>query len=144
VRLAALLFPPAGLIVLWKTRGISIARKLFASIAILLYTVVYLVLVLAVMWKFFGLQYEFRGGMFPHFTWRKTLPDYEALEASRAGQKAPAAQTDTGGDYWNGFRGPARDGVEVHPGIGGDLARQHHEVVLDQRFGGDARARVLG
>jgi len=119
VRLAALLFPPAGLIVLWKTRGLSIARKLFASIAILLYAVVYVVLVLAVMWKFFGLQYEFRGGMFPHFTWRKTLPDYEALEASRAGQKTTAAQTRiaVGSIYWNGFRGPGRDGIYAERNI---------------------------
>ena len=119
VRLAALLFPPAGLIVLWKTRGISIARKLFASVAILLYAVVYLILVLAVMWKFFGLQYEFRGGMFPHFTWRKTLPDYEALEASRAGQKTTAAQTNLAGGsvYWNGFRGPVRDGIYAEQNI---------------------------
>src|SRR5688572_26708551 len=105
VRLAALLFPPAGLVVLWRTRGISIARKLFASLAIALYTIVYAVLVLALMWKFFGLEYEFRGGIFPHFTWQKTLPDYAALEASRAAQtRAPAStNTGTGSTYWNGF-----------------------------------------
>jgi len=40
--------------------------------------------------------------------------------------------------------GLARDRVEVDPGIGGDLAREHHEVVLDQSFGSDARAGVLG
>jgi hypothetical protein len=40
--------------------------------------------------------------------------------------------------------GLARDGVEVHARVGGDLAGEHDEVVLDERFGGDARARVLG
>jgi hypothetical protein len=39
--------------------------------------------------------------------------------------------------------GLARDGVEIHARVGGDLARQDHQVVLHQGFGGDARARVL-
>lgn len=113
IRLAALLFPPAGLLLLWTARGISIARKLFASLAIGLYTPIYLTLVLAVLWKFFGLEYEFRGGFFPHFTWRKTVPDYDALEASRAAREGKPATTGAtaAGTYWNGFRGARRDGI---------------------------------
>lgn len=79
----------------------------------LLYTVVYAVMVLAVLLKFFGLQYEFRGSGIPRFTWRKTLPNYEALEANRASQRAATAtnaQASTNA-YWTGFRGPARDGI---------------------------------
>jgi outer membrane protein assembly factor BamB len=104
------------LVLLWRTRGTSIARKLFASLTIVLYTFVYAVLVLAIMWKFFGLEYEFRGGLFPHFTWQKTVPDYEALEANRA-RKAHATATNVslGSTYWNGFRGPQRDGMYREP-----------------------------
>ena len=98
---------------LWRTRGVSIGRKLLASLAIVLYTPIYALLVLAILWKFFGLQYEFRGGIFPNLTWRKTLPDYSALEASRAAQKpeTPSTNVSVASTYWNGFRGPERDGV---------------------------------
>jgi outer membrane protein assembly factor BamB len=113
VRWAVWLCPPLGFILLWFAKGISVWRKLFASLFILLYTPVYLLLIVLILWKFFGLQYEFRGGLVPALTWRKTLPNYEKLEASRAQQRqsnevttnfaAPSA-------YWTGFRGPNRDG----------------------------------
>jgi outer membrane protein assembly factor BamB len=111
VRLIALLFPPAGLIVLWLTKGISAGRKLFASLVILLYVQVYAAGIIALLWKFSDLQYEFRGSGVPALTWRKTLPDYEKLEASRASQKQPVnPTTNSGSAYWTGFRGPNRDG----------------------------------
>jgi hypothetical protein len=40
--------------------------------------------------------------------------------------------------------GLARDVLEVDLRVGGDLAGEHHQVVLHQRLGGDARAGVLG
>lgn len=114
IRLTALLFPPAGLLVLWLTKGISLARKLFASLVILLYTPIYAAVIIVVLWKFFGMQYEFRGGGVPALTWRKTLPDYAKLEASRVARQqtsAPPTNSGTAGSaYWTGFRGPARDG----------------------------------
>ena len=137
--MAALLFPPAGLIILWRVRGISIARKIFASVAIILYSSVYMAVVLAVMWKFFGLQYEFRGGMFPHFTWRKTLPDYEALEASRAAQKTSTSQTNASADgstYWNGFRGPKRDGIYTERSIITNWSESGPPLLWKQPVGG--------
>jgi hypothetical protein len=39
--------------------------------------------------------------------------------------------------------GLARDGVVAHARVGGDLAGEHHQVVLDQRLGRDARVLVL-
>src|SRR5258705_4178161 len=76
VRLATWLCPPLGFVLLWLTRGIPVWRKLFASLFILLYTPIYLLLIVVILWKFFGLQYEFRGGLVPALTWRKTLPNY--------------------------------------------------------------------
>jgi len=97
--------------VLWLTKGISTGRKLFASLVILLYTPVYVVAIIIILWKFFGLQYEFRGSGVPALTWRKTLPDYDKLRASREAQrKSTAAITNTGAGHWTGFRGPSRDG----------------------------------
>jgi outer membrane protein assembly factor BamB len=111
VRLTALLFPPAGLIVLWLTKGISAGRKLFASLVIVLYMPVYAAGIIVILWKFFGLQYEFRGSGVPALTWRKTLPDYEKLQANRASHTSAAmAVTNAGTAYWTGFRGPNRDG----------------------------------
>ena len=98
---------------LWKARGISAGRKVFASFVILLYTLAYFALGVAVLMKFFGLTYEFRGGMVPRLTWHKTAPNYDALEASRAVQPRDGASNAVAATnvYWTGFRGPARDGI---------------------------------
>lgn len=68
------------------------------------------------MMRFCGLQIEFRGGMIPQLTFSKTLPNYAALEASRARQRASGTPIGTNSTsaqsaYWNGFRGPRRDGI---------------------------------
>jgi hypothetical protein len=39
--------------------------------------------------------------------------------------------------------GRSRDGVVANVCVRGDLARKHHEIILDERFGGDARGLVL-
>src|SRR5215207_10984015 len=93
IRLTALLFPPAGLLVLWLAKGISLGRKLFASLVIVLYMPIYAAAIIVILWKAFGLQYEFRGSGVPALTWRKTLPDYEKLQASRAAHKRSGAAT---------------------------------------------------
>lgn len=110
IRLHTLWCPPLGLWLLWRKPDLSILRKLFGSFGIALYSIVYAAAVIALLLAA-GMEWEFRGGMIPYLTFRKTLPNYEAVEASRRSQtNAPAAASAQTGSYWNGFRGPNRDG----------------------------------
>ncbi|MEW6303587.1 MAG: PQQ-binding-like beta-propeller repeat protein [Verrucomicrobiota bacterium] len=111
LRLATLLFPPLGLLLLWLAPA-SILRKLFGTLFIGFYSLLYAALIVAALVKFAGLQIEWRGGFGPSLTWNKTVPDYDAVEASRA-QQAKAATTPAArstSTYWADFRGPKRDG----------------------------------
>jgi outer membrane protein assembly factor BamB len=112
IRIATLLFPPLGLILLWRSEQATTGRKIFGTIGIGLYSVLYTGAIVALLVRFTGLELEWRGGFPPVFTWHKTHPNYDAVEASRRTQpKTPApppaslAQVD-----WPGFRGPRRDG----------------------------------
>src|SRR5207249_2238729 len=87
IRASTLVFPPAGLVLLWRSGKVSFGRKLFGTLGIAFYSLLYLGLVVLLLHFFFGLQPEFRGGLAPRWTFHKTLPDYDALEASRAKQK---------------------------------------------------------
>jgi outer membrane protein assembly factor BamB len=136
VRLTALLFPPAGLILLWITKGISIGRKLFASLVILLYAPIYAALIIVILWKFFGLQYEFRGSGVPALTWRKTVPDYDKLEASRASHKPIVNPIASAEGSWPGFRGANRDGVYREQPIMTTWAAKGPPMLWKQPVGG--------
>src|SRR5687767_13482688 len=113
IRITTYLFPPAGLILLWRADTIRLGRKLFGTLGILLYSILYTVAIVSVMiWKG-GLQVEWRGGFPPVLTFQKTLPNYQAVEADRArklasNQKAVSRKGTS--PYWTGFRGPRRDG----------------------------------
>src|ERR1051325_3511442 len=75
------------------------------------------------------MKWEFRGGMLPYLTFRKTVPNYDALEANRRKQTNTAprrggrasvepqlsrasgsTESRPTNAYWSGFRGPNRDG----------------------------------
>ena len=114
VRVGTLLFPLAGLILLWRSSNFSRARKFFATVGILLFTPVWCAAVIALLHAVGGLQVEFRGGMVPALTFRKTAPDYAALEASRARQRFQSVAafrnaTNSTASMWNGFRSARRD-----------------------------------
>src|SRR5947209_20576731 len=117
IRLATLLFPPVGLVLLWRSSEFSLGRKVFGTIGIILFSLIWGALVVLFLMQFCGLQVEFRGGTIPRLTFSKTVPDYAALETSRARQRAtgtPVTGTNSiasRSGYWNGFRGPRRDGL---------------------------------
>ena len=109
--LPALLFPPAGLWILWRSRR-PLFRRFLASLAIVIYAPLYAAAVVAVLHYAFGLTYEFRGGYIPRLTFWRTIPDYQAVEKNRAAQRSVTASIAAlpTNSYWNGFRGPGRDG----------------------------------
>jgi outer membrane protein assembly factor BamB len=119
LRLATLLFPPLGLLLLWRSR-LKLGRKIVGTIGIALFSVLYAGLVVFLLIRYSGLEVEWRGGYVPVLTYRKTAPDYSAVERHRAMQtKAPSPPTPLPSDergelnaavYWPGFRGPQRDG----------------------------------
>ena len=115
VRLATLLLPPLGLIMLWRSGQVGLFRKLFGTLGVLLYCIVYAALIIWLLMRFTPLEVEWRGGFPPVLTFHKTDPNYDAVEAHRARQAAQPATLTTNAPvarsrYWSGFRGPNRDG----------------------------------
>jgi outer membrane protein assembly factor BamB len=114
VRLITLLFPPAGLLMLWRKPLAPLGTKLVGTIGILLYSLLYGAGVVLLLMRF-GLEVEWRGGFPPVLTFRKTHPNYEALEQHRTRQTHGSVPTTSslatpGAAYWTDFRGPQRDG----------------------------------
>lgn len=113
LRLTCLVCPALGLIQLWRSPHLTRSAKLLGTVGLAFYSVVYAAGLVGVL-MLFGLRVEFRGGRMPTLTFRKTLPDYQALEASRRQQRQvggpPGLLPPQGGVYWTGFRGPRRDG----------------------------------
>jgi outer membrane protein assembly factor BamB len=113
LRVWALLFPPLGLVVLWLG-GRGAGRKIFGTVVLLLYCIPYTALVIWLLIRFTGMEVEWRGGYLPAFTYHKTVPNYDAVERSRAEQAREAGATNrtnaVAPAYWTDFRGPNRDG----------------------------------
>lgn len=109
IRLHTLWFPPFGLWLLWRNRELRWPRKVFGTLGIALYSIIYLVTIVGLL-MLVGMQWEFRGGTLPYLTFRKTLPNYQAVEASRRTQTNRVAASVSTNSYWTGFRGPNRDG----------------------------------
>lgn len=115
VRVATLLLPPLGLVLLWQQRDLGLGRKLLGTVGVLLFSILYVVAIVAVLMLTAGLEIEWRGGFPPVLTFRKTKPDYVAVEAHRTRQTnqpsaAPVVTLPGQSNYWTDFRGPRRDG----------------------------------
>ena len=110
IRLHTLWLPPLGLWLLWRSREVRWPRKLLGTTGIALYSIIYAAIILSLL-LLAGMQWEFRGGMLPYLTFRKTLPNYEAVEANRRTQTKAATAPAITNSYWTGFRGPNRDGL---------------------------------
>lgn len=122
IRLATLLFPPLGIVLMWRDGAIGLGRKLLGTFTALLYTILYLAGITFLLMQFTPLELEWRGGFPPVLTFKKTKPDYEAVEAHRVKQgHAQLALTNVAGTtqsgYWTDFRGPNRDGHYVEKPI---------------------------
>lgn len=145
LRLATWLFPPAGLVLLWL-EPVSFFRKLFGTLGIALYTVVYLAVILLALTKTKLVHVEWQGGFPPKLTRKATLPDYDAVERSRAAQaKAEPVQVAerTGSTYWSDFRGPKRDGHYTEQPILTEWPAAGPKVLWRQPIGGGYASFVI-
>src|ERR1051325_9952676 len=110
LRLATLLFPPLGLVLLWRSPA-RFRRKLLGTVGVLLFAYLYCAGILFVLVKIEALKIEWRGGYAPALTWRKSLPDYDALDRNRADWRVESRSIHfaAGSVSWPGFRGPNSD-----------------------------------
>jgi outer membrane protein assembly factor BamB len=110
-RWLTLLFPPAGFLKMWMSPG-GFGAKIFGSIFIGFYSVVYLGLIMFALYKAGILHFEMRGAPIPYPTFNPAKPDFDALEEHRKLQSAtPVTGSRKGGIYWTEYRGPNRAGV---------------------------------
>src|SRR5437868_11761245 len=102
LRLATILFPPLGLVFLWRDKR-PLKKKILGTLGVLLFSLLYAALIIFLLVQFTGMQIEWRGGYVPRFTYHKTRTDYAALEASRAAQtnlSLNSARTNLPAPYW--------------------------------------------
>jgi outer membrane protein assembly factor BamB len=113
VVLAAVVFPPAGFVLLWLRSGQRVWKKLAGSVLIAGWSVGWMML-------FFGLRFQLDGsGVRPLPIFYNRESHYSELERSRATQTPvpvvqaaapPKAESKPLSAYWTDFRGPHRDG----------------------------------
>lgn len=147
LRLVTLAFPPAGLWLLWCGPA-GFGRKLFGTLGIGLFSLVYVAAVLFLLHKFTGLRFEMQGRPIPVPTWQGT--DYARLEKARAEKAISAAAKPAATEakpkstpYWTDFRGPNRDGHYTEQPINVDWAKSPPKLLWKQPVGGGYASFVV-
>jgi outer membrane protein assembly factor BamB len=142
-----MLFPPAGLWLLWRGAA-GFGRKLFGTLGIGLFSLVYAAAVLFLLHQFTGLRFEMQGRPIPVPTWQGT--DYARLEKARADKAIPAAAKPAASDvkpksqpYWTDFRGPNRDGHYAEQPINVDWVKSPPKLLWKQPIGGGYASFVV-
>ena len=169
---ASLLFPPAGLVVLWSRAQTGILKRILVSVPIA-------ALGLAHLFLFYGLRMEVDGsGITPIFSFHNPDSHYRQLERSRAEQpkssaasftvavpvsaepaaKAPSLPVSAGSEppasrvpatgnglstYWTNFRGPQRNGIYEEMDILTDWPGDGLRELWRQKVGGGYASFVI-
>ena len=140
--LACLLFPPAGVVLLWIRPGRGVVGKAALSLVLAAFFVVHLV-------SFYGLRVEVAGsGMRPMFTFHNEEAHLNALDARgheedgtvQAASHAPAL---SGSSYWTDYRGPGRDGHYQQAPIRTDWPNDGLPELWRQKVGGGYASVVV-
>lgn len=146
-RLLAIALPPLGIGLAWTNRHLSTARKVLVTVVLALFFIPYVV---GIVWflVFLNLvQVEWKGGFGPSLVFRKTVPDFQALELNRSGQRAESegafSRTPNPSSYWTDFRGPRRDGRYDEQPILLDWPEAGPRVVWRQPVGGGYASFVV-
>ena len=140
--LTCLLFPPAGLVLLWMRPSRGLVGKAALSLGLAALFVVHLV-------SFYGLRVEVAGsGMRPMFTFHNEEAHLNALEArdnEEAGtvQAASRAPAISGSSYWTDYRGPGRDGHYQQAPIRTDWPKDGLPELWRQKVGGGYASVVV-
>jgi outer membrane protein assembly factor BamB len=140
--LAALVFPPAGIVLLWLRPRVRIWTKLAGSVLIAGWCIAWLML-------FFGLRFQLDGsGVRPLPTFGNRVSRDAELERSRAVEAAvPVApkkiEEKPLSVYWTDFRGPHRDGRYDQARIRTDWPASGLPLLWRQPIGGGYASFVI-
>tara|TARA_Y100001934_G_C12343835_1_gene771700 strand:- start:264 stop:1793 length:1530 start_codon:yes stop_codon:yes gene_type:complete len=138
-----LLFPPAGLVKMWISPG-TVGSKIFGSIFVAFYSVMYAGAIMFLLFKTGHLHFEMQGNPIPIPTFTPGKPDFAKLEKHRMAQsEMPVITNLSGGTYWTDFRGPNRDGAYDEQEINVQWSSKMPELLWRQPCGGGYASFVV-
>ena len=104
-RLAGYLCPPIGILLHWRAHQAGLAKKIFSSLGILVYTILYIGIGIFLLKAAGKVAIDWPGyGWPPRLAWAAPTPS-----AADWGKTTQAIDANASG-HWAGFRGPNRDG----------------------------------
>lgn len=141
-RWATYLFPPLGLIPLFRSRpdfGAWVSQLLFIG----LYSVVYVTVLGLALTKVGLLHVVTDGSGLPWLSTRVARTDFDSLEQHRASQERVMPASFIGGAYWTDFRGPQRDGHYGEQELNLDWNQNEPKLLWKQPVGGGYASFVV-